>query len=264
VTTQQAGRRRPSLLIIVIGVIVLVGAVAGAAYGVSYIFFREPAPAPVGAGSSASGDPVEASPSAAASASVDAASAAPSTTVGPSAWSVDASIGSFDDFSSSFVGYRVQEELAGIGGQTAVGRTPDVSGSLTLEGTTLTSVEVTADLTTLVSDDDRRDNQLRQQALETNEFPTATFVLTEPIELADDALVGETVETSASGELTLHGETRAVEIPITATLFDGVITVTGSIEIVFADYGMEKPSSFLVLSVDDFGVMEFQLHFTES
>jgi len=31
-------------------------------------------------------------------------------------WEVNTSIGSFSDFTSSFVGYRVQEELAGIGG----------------------------------------------------------------------------------------------------------------------------------------------------
>ncbi len=62
-------------------------------------------------------------------------------------WTLDTSIGSFDDFSGSFVGYRVQEELAGIGGQTAVGRTPDVTGSLTIEGTTLSAAQVTADLT---------------------------------------------------------------------------------------------------------------------
>ena len=257
-TTQQAGRRRPTIAII-LGVIILVLALAGAAYGVSYIFLREPAPPAVGLDASATADDSQATSTAEASSSAAVSSAAASA----GTWSVDASIGSFDDFSSSFVGYRVQEELAGIGGQTAVGRTPDVTGTLSLDGTTLTEVEVTADLATLVSDDDRRDNQLRRQALETEQFPTATFVLTEPIELPSGALEGEVVETTTTGELTLHGATQTVEVPITATLSDGVITVTGSIEIVFADYGMEKPSSFIVLSVDDFGVMEFQLHFTE-
>lgn len=36
---------------------------------------------------------------------------------------------------------------------------------------------------------------------------------------------------------------------------------TGSIEILFADYGIERPTSFVVLSIDDNGIMEFQLHF---
>ena len=35
----------------------------------------------------------------------------------------------------------------------------------------------------------------------------------------------------------------------------------GSIEIVFADYDMDPPSAFIVLEVDDHGIMEFQLVF---
>jgi hypothetical protein len=32
--------------------------------------------------------------------------------------------------------------------------------------------------------------------------------------------------------------------------------------VLLADYGIEKPSSFLVLSVEDHGIMELQLFFT--
>jgi hypothetical protein len=32
--------------------------------------------------------------------------------------------------------------------------------------------------------------------------------------------------------------------------------------IAFADYGIERPTSMLVLSIADEGIMEFQLHFT--
>ena len=41
-------------------------------------------------------------------------------------WTVDTSIGefSFEDSTGTFVGFRVQEELCGIGSTTAVGRTP--------------------------------------------------------------------------------------------------------------------------------------------
>ena len=39
-------------------------------------------------------------------------------------WTVDPSIGSFGDFTGSFVGYRVQETLARVGATEAVGRTP--------------------------------------------------------------------------------------------------------------------------------------------
>jgi len=47
-------------------------------------------------------------------------------------WAVDTSVGSFDDFSGTWAGYRFDEELAGIGTNTAVGRTPDVTGTMTV------------------------------------------------------------------------------------------------------------------------------------
>lgn len=261
-TTTNAPRRRRTIQspLVVLGLIVLLGAIAGGAYGFSYLFLREEAPAAVGASTVASEAAV------ASTAATQSAAAQDDGEVGDvsGVWSIDSSVGSFDDFSGSFVGYRVQEELASIGAATAVGRTPDVTGSLTLDGATLTEVQVTADLTTLQSDDDRRDGQLRTQALETNAFPTATFVLTDAIELPAAAADGDTVQVTATGELTLHGVTQTVEVPITAALSDGVITVTGSIDILFSDYEMDPPSSMIVLSVDDQGVMEFQLHFTQS
>src|SRR6187397_2936123 len=50
------------------------------------------------------------------------------------AWTVDTTIGSFSDYSSSYAGFRVEEVLDNIGDAVAVGRTPDVSGELTVSG----------------------------------------------------------------------------------------------------------------------------------
>ena len=178
-------------------------------------------------------------------------------------WTVDPSIGSFDDFSGSFVGYRVTEELVGIGTSTAVGRTPDVTGSLTLAGTTITDATFEADLTTLQSDSGMRDGQLGRQGLETDTYPTATFVLAEPIELDAAPAEGATIEATAVGDLTLHGVTKRVEIPLEARLANGVVTVVGSLPVAFGDYGMTAPESMRVLSIDENGTMEFQLQFTQ-
>jgi polyisoprenoid-binding protein YceI len=179
-------------------------------------------------------------------------------------WNVDPSVGSFADFSGSFVGYRVQEELANVGAATAVGRTPDVTGSLVLEGTTISSVEIAADLSTLQSDNNMRDGQLRRQALETGTFPEGTFVLAEPIELASAPADGAVIAVTAVGDLTIHGQTRSVELPLEARVSGDVVTVTGSTEIVFADYGIAQPRSFMVLSIADRGTMELQLQFTKA
>ena len=166
------------------------------------------------------------------------------------------------DSANSFVGYRIDEELRAIGSTTAVGRTSDVTGSLAFDGSTITAVEVVADLSTLASDDSRRDGQLRRQALETNQFPEATFVLTEPIAIEGAPASGETIAATAVGDLTIHGVTNRVELALEGQFVDGVVVVVGSTVILLADYDIEKPSAMSVLSVSDQATMEMQLVFT--
>ncbi|MCC6436617.1 MAG: YceI family protein [Acidimicrobiales bacterium] len=180
-------------------------------------------------------------------------------------WSVDTSIGEFDFESSTgtFVGFRVQEELSGIGSTTAVGRTPAVSGSLTVAGTTVSAVNIEADMTALVTNESRRDSRARG-ALETDRFPTASFVLTQPIDLGDAAAGGEAVSVNATGELTIHGVTKPVQFPLEAQLTNGLIVVVGSLDVTFADYGVSVPTAPIVVSAEDHGPIELQLLFARA
>ena len=159
----------------------------------------------------------------------------------------------------SFVGYRVEEELATIGYKEAVGRSPTIEATITIAGGQLTGVTVTADLRDLESDDSRRDGALQFQALESQRFPTATFELTEPVAVPEGLAAGEPISIEANGTLTLHGVTKAVVIPIEAVLEDGVMVVVGSIPILFADYDIAQPQSPILVSIEDNGVMELQL-----
>ena len=162
---------------------------------------------------------------------------------------------------SSFAGYRVEEELARIGATTAVGRSTVLTGSLVFDGAAITEVVIEVDLTALTSDDSRRDGALRRQALETNTYPSTTFTLTQPIPIDAVPAEGEMLSVTATGDLTLHGVTREVQIPMEGQLVGDRVAVVGSIEIVFADYDMDTPSAFIVLAIDDHGIMEFQLVF---
>jgi polyisoprenoid-binding protein YceI len=269
-----SARRTPRLLPIIAAVAVLVLGV-GVAGGI-YLFGRS-APAPVGldaSGSVASSAPLESgasqAPTDSGASQPPTESAAPPSTDPTTAstgrldgtWTVDPTIGSFSDFSGSFAGYRVQEVLVGIGAATAVGRTPDVTGSVVITGTTVTEASFQVDLRTLRSDSSARDGQLRRQGLETDRFPTATFTLAEPIALGSLPAVGAIVRVDAVGDLTLHGTTKRVTFPLEARLeADGTITVTGSLQVDFADFGMTAPQSFRVLSVDPRATIELQLHF---
>jgi polyisoprenoid-binding protein YceI len=177
-------------------------------------------------------------------------------------WTVDTTVGefNFDDSTGSFVGFRVAEQLSGIGSATAVGRTPSVSGTMTIDGTTLTAATIEADMTELTTNDSRRDGRARD-ALGTSQFPTATFVLTAPIDLGDAAKTGTKTAVIASGDLTVHGVTKSVQIPLEAQLTGNTIVVVGSLDVLFSDFGVTAPTAPIVLSVDDHGQMELQLFF---
>jgi polyisoprenoid-binding protein YceI len=247
---------------------VIVAVVATGAFGLWYIFLRPSGPAAVDDTSLVVPTAAATASSAAGSSSAGSASAGSSSA--PLAggidgtWNVDTSIGTFSDFSDSFVGYRVQEQLANVGGNIAVGRTPAVSGSLTIAGTKVTAVNIEVDLTGLKSDDDRRDGQLSHQGLETSTYPTATFALASPIDLGSVPADGTEISVTASGKLTLHGQTKDVQIPLKAKLSGSTIVVKGSLDIAFADYGITKPNSFAVLSIADTGTLELQLFFTKA
>ncbi|MEM7326442.1 MAG: YceI family protein [Actinomycetota bacterium] len=174
-------------------------------------------------------------------------------------WFIDTETGDFDyeTASGSFVGFRIEEELRNVGSTTAVGRTGDITGSLTIEGTTVTAAAFEVDLTTITTETSNRDDNV-QDALETGTFPTATFELTEPIDLGADAASAEAVTTTATGSLTIHGVTRTVTFEMDAQLVDDVIVAVGSTTMLFSDYGVEVPSGGPVITVDDFGVVELQ------
>lgn len=166
------------------------------------------------------------------------------------------------DQAGSIVGYRIEEELAGFGGNTAVGRTSQVTGSIVLDGAQIGAVDVVVDMTTLESDDSRRDGQLRNRGLQTSQFPEASFTLDEPIALDEVPAVGEVIQATATGTLTLHGVSRQIAVALEAQLVDNsTIVVVGGVEVALADYDIEPPTGFSVLSVDDTGVFEFQLTF---
>ncbi len=160
-----------------------------------------------------------------------------------------------------FVGYRIQETFAGETiTKTAVGRTPAVSGSMTIAGGQVTAAEVTADVTELSSDSGQRDRFIQGSALETGRIPTATFTLTQPIALPQPVETGEALDVTATGDLTLHGVTRQVQVQLQASWNGSTISVAGGTHIVLADYSIEPPDIPLV-SVEGEGELELQLVF---
>lgn len=161
-----------------------------------------------------------------------------------------------------FVGYRISELFGGETIEvTAVGRTPAVTGTMTVSGTTITVVDITANMAALASDSDRRDNALRTQGLETDTYPEATFTLTAPIDLGSLPALDTAVDIVATGDLTLHGVTRSVQIPLQARWNGDSIDVAGGATVVLADFDITQISNPFV-GIADNGEFEMQLVFT--
>lgn len=157
-------------------------------------------------------------------------------------------------------GYRVKEVLFGQDAE-AVGRTSGVTGSLEANGSTIAAVEVVVDMTTIESDESRRDGQFDGRIMSVDEFPTATFTLTEPIDLGSLPAEGEEITVEATGELTLRGVTQDVTVTLAAVLRDGTIVVNGSIPIDFDDYEIPDASGGPA-SVGRTGELELLVVFT--
>lgn len=169
----------------------------------------------------------------------------------------------------SQAGYRVRERLATLSAESdAVGRTSDVTGSITLESdgttTTLTAGSITVDTTTIASDEDRRDNRLRSEGLQTDTYPTATFTITQPVEIPAGAIEGTATDVTLVGDLELHGVTKSVSIPAQARLVDGTIQVAGSITFLLSDFEITAPNvGGFIISIADQGALEFAVNFAK-
>jgi polyisoprenoid-binding protein YceI len=187
---------------------------------------------------------------------------------GSAAASASPAAGTWNVASDSQAGYRVREQLASLPAPgDAVGRTSSIHGTVTIGGSgssaSVSAASITVDVNTLTSDRSMRDARLHTMGLESDRYPTATFVLATPIALPADAANGQAINVSATGQLTLHGVTRTVIIPIQARLSGSQIELAGSLTFPFSEFGMTPPSIGGFVSVQDNATMEFDLKLTQ-
>jgi polyisoprenoid-binding protein YceI len=183
----------------------------------------------------------------------------PATDPASSTAALQGAAGSWQVVSTSQVGYRVKESINGFDTE-AVGRTNHVTGTITIDDNTVTAAEFTVDMDTFESDESRRDDAFRGRVMDVAQFPTSTFVLTQPIEFGAVPAEGERLTATATGDLTLHGTTNSVTFDLTADLKNGKVGVFAQIPIVFADYNVPNPSVATISTADN-GVLECLLVF---
>jgi polyisoprenoid-binding protein YceI len=141
-----------------------------------------------------------------------------------------------------------------------VGRTPAVNGSLEADGATIQSARIEVDLTTITSDQPRRDPAI-QRALDTVTFPTAVLETREPVDLGAIPVDGEPFTASVPGTLTIRGISQDVDIALNGQRVGDVVVVVGTLPVDFTAFDVTMPTAPVVLSVEDTGDLEWQLFF---
>jgi polyisoprenoid-binding protein YceI len=169
----------------------------------------------------------------------------------------------------SVAGYRVHEKLAILPAPSeAVGRTSSITGQATVVNAgavhRVTAAGFTVQVDTLTSDRPMRDRRVHTLGLQSSTYPTATFTLSQPITLPASALGGAVTHVTATGPLTLHGQTRTVSIPMTLRLAGSTFEAVGSITFPWSEFGMQPPNYGTFVRVDNTATMEFDLHFVRS
>ena len=157
--------------------------------------------------------------------------------------------------------YMVEEVLASTGFKIATGETTDVSGVVVFGADGNVAADesrIAVQAATLRTDSDRRDGYVRRRTLETDTWPEVVFAprsfdgLPSPISDASGP-----AEFTITGDLTVRDQTREVTWDAAADFAgDGTVTGSANVEFTFDDFGMDKPSVAIVISVEDTILLE--------
>jgi polyisoprenoid-binding protein YceI len=127
----------------------------------------------------------------------------------------------------------------------AIGTTHSVQGSFKIRtGTSplVASMNITVDLSTLQSDAQRRDNYIKQNSLQTDTYPNATFVSVSTQGLPSNYTGGQMVHFQLTGNLTMHGKTNKEVFDVQGKVVGNTITGTATSTIYMTDFGIQPPN----------------------
>lgn len=180
-------------------------------------------------------------------------SAEPATTDVNGEWQVVEGQGS----NATAVGFTFFEILPAERKNTS-GTTHDVTGGATVTDEQLTAGEITVDMTNIETDNQRRDVNVRRKILHTDEYPTSTFMVTEPADLSTLPEDGTAGKVTLTGDLTIHGTANEVTHEFDALRDGDQLILSGDVPINRLDYGVETPD-FIAATIDEMGELNIRV-----
>lgn len=137
---------------------------------------------------------------------------------------------------------------------TAVGKTSTLEGAFQFTTAGKPTGQITSfkvDLRTLKTDNERRDNAIRENWLESNKYPFAEFVSTGVEGVPDSYTEGQEVSFKLLGDLKIRDVTKPVAFDVKGTLSGDTVTGSATTNILMQDFGFEPPTIAGTISVKD-------------
>ncbi|GAB40184.1 YceI family protein [Gordonia sputi] len=160
------------------------------------------------------------------------------------------------DATRTQAGYRVDETLRGQP-VTVNGRTTSVTGTATVASSKLENAEITVDVASITSPESMRDNRFRGESImDTEKYPTATWKLTQPVDISSVPESGQPQAVQATGDITIKGVTKSATTTLNIQRSGASVIVQGSIPVTWTDFGVTPPSLGFV-EVEKTGSIEF-------
>ncbi|HEU0072881.1 MAG TPA: YceI family protein [Dehalococcoidia bacterium] len=148
--------------------------------------------------------------------------------------------------------YVVEETLSGLPA-TAVGVTTDVTGEIYLTSEGLydgAESKFMVDLSTLKTDESRRDNFVRDNVLQTREFQFAEFVIESVDGFPSGYVEGDEASLTLTGTMTIKDVSLPMTFTVLARQADDTLTATADTEFNMSDFGIDPPQVAIAKAKD--------------
>jgi polyisoprenoid-binding protein YceI len=153
----------------------------------------------------------------------------------------------------SYAKFVVEETLRGLPA-TAVGQTSDISGEIFLSRDGLFTAQASAfkvDLRTLKTDESMRDNYIKQNTLNTSQFPFAEFKVESVTGFPASYTENSEVRLTLAGTMTIHGVSKPITFSVLARQSGNTLTAAAQANFKMTDFGMSPPSVFVASAKDE-------------
>jgi polyisoprenoid-binding protein YceI len=142
---------------------------------------------------------------------------------------------------------------------TAIGRTKGIAGDVLVDFAAPANSQIgtlVINVNQLTSDEGRRDNYIRNNALESAKYPEATFKPTKIEGIPASVKPGDTLTLKVTGDLTVKQTTRPVTFDVTLTADQDKLTGSAVTQILLSDFGV-GPIQLAMLATEDEAKLAF-------